>query len=47
MPRKSKIITFSPLPELAAHIGEIRNEKAGTTSELVREALRRYMQEWK
>ena len=49
MPRATKTITFSLPPEMAAKVEEVRREEGRTTSELVREALRRYIQEreWK
>jgi CopG family transcriptional regulator / antitoxin EndoAI len=45
MPRVSKTITFSLPPEMAEKVEEVRREEGRTMSDLVREALRRYMQE--
>lgn len=45
MPRKTKTITFSLPPEMAAVVEEIRKDEGRTTSELIREALRHYAQE--
>lgn len=49
MPRTTRTITFSLPPEMASKMEEILREEGRTKSELVREALRRYMEEreWK
>ncbi len=49
MPRTSRTITFSLPPEMAAQIDEVMRLEGRTKSELLREALRRYMEdrEWK
>lgn len=45
MSRRTKTITFSLPPEMAALVDEIKKDEGRTTSELLREALRRYMHE--
>lgn len=49
MARESRTITFSLPPEMAARVEQLRREEGRTTSELIREALRRYIEdrEWK
>lgn len=49
MARTTKTISFSIPPEMAKKIQELMKEEDRTRSELIREALRRYMeeQEWK
>ena len=49
MPRITKTITISLPPEMAAQVEEIMREEGRTKSELLREALRRYMlaREWR
>ena len=49
MPRTTKTITISLPPEMAAQVEEIMKEEGRTKSELLREALRRYMlaREWR
>ena len=44
-PRKSKVITFSMPPEMAEEVQRIVREEGRTMSELIREALRLYMDE--
>ena len=44
-PRKSKTITFSMPPELAERMQQMVKEDGRTTSELLREAIRLYMEE--
>ena len=48
-PRKSKTITFSLPPEMAEQVREVMREEGRTMSELLREALRSYMEqrEWR
>lgn len=43
--RNTKTITFSLLPELAEQIQGVMREEGCTMSELIREALRNYMEE--
>ena len=45
MARSSKTITFSLPPEMADLVEEVRRREGRTTSELIREALRRYVEE--
>ncbi|MBI4310652.1 MAG: ribbon-helix-helix protein, CopG family [Chloroflexi bacterium] len=49
MPRTTRTITFSLPPEMAAQVEEVMRLEGRTKSELLREALRRYMEdrEWK
>jgi CopG family transcriptional regulator/antitoxin EndoAI len=49
MPRTTKTITISLPPEMAAQVEEIMKQEGRTKSELMREALRRYMlaREWR
>ena len=44
-PRKSKTITFSLPPEMAEQVKQVMQEEGRTMSELLREALRQYMDE--
>ena len=44
-PRKSKVITFSLPPQMAEQVRELMQEEGRTMSELIREALRLYMDE--
>ena len=44
-PRKSRTITFSLPPEMAAQARDVMREERRTMSELLREALRLYMEE--
>ena len=44
-PRKSKVITFSMPPEMAAEVQRIVQKEGRTMSEVIREALRLYMDE--
>ena len=43
--RKSRTITFSLPPEMAEQVRQVMHEEGRTMSELVREALRLYMEE--
>jgi CopG family transcriptional regulator/antitoxin EndoAI len=45
MPRTSRTITFSLPPEMADKVEDITKEEGRTRSELLREALRRYIEE--
>ena len=45
MTRKTKTITFSLLPEMAEQVQQVMREEGRTMSELIREALRNYMEE--
>ncbi len=45
--RKTKTITFSLPPEMAEEVHAVMREEGRTMSELIREALRNYMQEQK
>ena len=45
MPRTSRTITFSLPPEMAAKVENVIKEEGRTRSELLREALRRYIEE--
>ena len=47
-PRKSKVITFSLPPQMAEQVRQLMQEEDRTMSELIREALRLYMdqREW-
>jgi CopG family transcriptional regulator/antitoxin EndoAI len=49
MGRTTKTLTFSLPPDMAAQIEEIMREEGRTRSELLREALRRYIEdrEWR
>ena len=49
MPRTTKTITFSLSPEMAERVRQVMAEEDRTMSELVREALRLYMddREWR
>lgn len=44
-PRNTKTITFSLSPEMAEEVREVMHEERRTMSELIREALRNYMEE--
>ena len=44
-PRKTKTITFSLSPAMAEQVKEVMHEERRTMSELIREALRNYMEE--
>ena len=44
-PRKSRTITFSLPPEMAAQARDVMKEEGRTMGELLREALRLYMEE--
>ena len=44
-PRKTKTITFSLPPEMARQVQDVMREEGRTMSELIREALRNYMEE--
>ena len=44
-PRNTKTITFSLPPKMAERVQEVMREESRTMSELIREALRNYMQE--
>ncbi len=48
MTRRTKTITFSLLPEMAERVQEVMREEDRTMSELIREALRNYIddREW-
>ena len=45
MPRISKTITFSLPPEMFAEVQRVKDEEGRDMSELVREALRLYMED--
>ena len=45
MTRKTKTITFSLLPEMAEQVQEVMRDEGRTMSELIREALRNYIEE--
>ena len=44
-PRNTKTITFSLPPEMAEQVQQVMKEESRTMSELIREALRNYMEE--
>ena len=44
-PRNTKTITFSLPPEMAEQVQQVMREEGRTMSELIREALRNYMEE--
>ena len=44
-PRNTKTITFSLPPEMAERVQTVMREEGRTMSELIREALRNYMEE--
>ena len=44
-PRNTKTITFSLPPEMAEQVQNMMREEGRTMSELIREALRNYMEE--
>ena len=44
-PRKSKVITFSLPPEMAEQVQQVVREEGRTVSELLREAIRLYIDE--
>ena len=43
--RNTKTITFSLSPEMAEQVQDVMREEGRTMSELIREALRNYMEE--
>ncbi len=43
--RNTKTITFSLPPEMAEQVQDVMREEGRTMSELIREALRNYMEE--
>ena len=43
--RNTKTITFSLPPEMAEQVQDLMREEGRTMSELIREALRKYMEE--
>ena len=43
--RNTKTITFSLPPEMAGQVQDVMREEGRTMSELIREALRNYMEE--
>ena len=45
--RNTKTITFSLPPEMAEQVQDVMREEGRTMSELIREALRNYMEERK
>ena len=45
MPRTTTTITFSLPPEMAERVDEVMKQQGRTRSELLREALLRYIQE--
>ena len=45
MTRKTKTITFSLLPDMADQVQEVMRQEGRTMSELIREALRNYIEE--
>ena len=45
LPRNTKTITFSLPPEMAEQVKEMMLQERRTMSELIREALRNYMEE--
>ena len=47
MPRTTDTITFSLPPELAQQVRQVVDEEQRTVSELLREAIRLYMEERK
>ena len=47
MPGNRRVITFSLPPEMAEQVQQVMQEEGRTTSELVREAIRLYMDERK
>ena len=44
-PRNTKTITFSLPPEMAERVQQVMKDEGRTMSELIREALRNYMEE--
>ena len=44
-PRKTKTLTFSLPPEMAEQVQQVMREEGRTMSELIREALRNYIEE--
>ena len=44
-PRNTKIITFSLPPDMAERVHDVMREEGRTMSELIRHALRNYMEE--
>ena len=45
LPRNTKTITFSLSPEMAEEVQQVMREEGRTMSELIRQALRNYMEE--
>ena len=45
LPRKTKTITFSLPPDMAEQVRDVMRNEGRTMSELIREALRNYMEE--
>ena len=45
LPRNTKTITFSLPPEMAEEVQQVMREEGRTMSELIRQALRNYMEE--
>ena len=45
MPRKTRTITFSLPPDMAEQVRDVMRNEGRTMSELIREALRNYMEE--
>ena len=45
MTRRTKTITFSLLPEMAEQVQNVMRQEGRTMSELIREALRNYIEE--
>ena len=45
MSRRTRVLTFSLPPEMAEQVRQVMEEEGRTMSELIREALRTYMQE--
>ena len=45
LPRNTKTITFSLPPEMAQEVQQVMREEGRTMSELIRQALRNYIEE--
>ena len=45
LPRNTKTITFSLPPDMAEEVQQVMREEGRTMSELIRQALRNYMEE--
>ena len=45
LPRNTKTITFSLPPEMAEEVQQVMREEGRTMSELIRQALRNYIEE--